>query len=114
LGQQVLWEQNSVSKALLRRAKFNLAILEASGADLAEADLKGSDLDRAILAEPIPKIDKHIARKLPSIAVTYRRIKHLPTIRKIPDSPTVNNWNSFSSLDISNYSVSPVFPTVFN
>ena len=91
-----------------------MANLEVAGADLAEGDLKGSDLDRAILAEPIPKIDKHIARKLPSIDVPSRRIKYLPTIRTIPDSPTVNNWNSFSSLDISNYSVSLVFPTVFN
>jgi hypothetical protein len=91
-----------------------LANLEVAGTDLAEADLKDSDLNRAILAEPIPKIDKHIARKLPSIAVTYRRIKYLPTIRKIPDSPTVNNWNSISGLDISNYSVSPIIPTVFN
>jgi len=37
-----------------------LANLVVAGADLAEADLKGSDLNRAILAEPIPKIDKHL------------------------------------------------------
>jgi hypothetical protein len=34
--------------------------------------------------------------------VPYRRIKYLPTIRKIPDSLTINNGNSLSSLDISN------------
>ena len=40
-----------------RIGKVNLANLVVAGADLAEADLKGSDLNRAILAEPIPKID---------------------------------------------------------
>ena len=48
------------NKSQLRREKFNLANLVVAGADLAEADLKGSDLNRVILAEPIPKIDKHI------------------------------------------------------
>ena len=43
--------------------------------------------------EPIQKIDKYIARKLPSIDVPYRRIKYLPTIRKIQDEL----WNGMRS-----------------
>ena len=36
--------------------------------------------------EPIPKMaDKHIAWEVLSKYVTYRRIKYLPTVRKIPD-----------------------------
>ena len=39
-----------------------------------------------ILLEPIPKMaDKHIAWEVLSKYVTYRRIKYLPTVRKIPD-----------------------------
>ena len=42
----------------------------------------------------LPKIYKHIARKLPSIDVAYRPIKHLPTIRKIPGEL----WNEIKLL----------------
>ena len=35
--------------------------------------------------EPIPKIDRHIVEDNLVIHVMYRRKKHLPTIRKIPD-----------------------------
>jgi hypothetical protein len=51
-------------------------------------------IDRAWRLGVFPKIDKHIVRKLPSIDVGSRRIKYLPTIRKIPEEL----WNEIKLL----------------